>query len=556
VRADPRPVASYLARVLLLGGVYTVVGHYGLRLDAVSNFATLVWAPTGLSLAALLLFGVELWPGVALGALAVNAWNGAPVLVGLGIALGNTLEALIGAAALRRIPGFRPRLDRVVDVLGLIILSAALSTMVSATIGVASLEAGGLIAAASVVETWRAWWLGDAIGALVVTPLLLTWLSPPRPAAGGRRLLEAIVLGIALVGLGWYVLNGADGGPLWVFRQRSSLFPLLIWAALRFGVRGASAATFLISGMAIGATALGRGTFVRPELHQGLELLQAFMAVVALTSLVLAALTAERRRADEERIVHLHRERLSRADAELALQLRDETLAIVSHDLRSPLGAITATAQSLFQHVPDEAARRQLDLVQRAAMRMDRLIGDLLDSAAIGAGRLAIVPQPTRAGVLVREVVGLWQPGAAQQRISLEIASRDGAGGDPETLVTCDRERVMQVLSNLLSNALRFTPPNGRVVISVEVVGSLAQFAVEDNGPGIAAEHLPHLFQRYWQAPNQRGEGTGLGLFIAKGIIEAHGGHIWVDTDRRRGGCTFRFTLPLASVATPAAVSA
>jgi signal transduction histidine kinase len=538
----PRAVALYVARILLLAGAYSLVGHFGLQLNAVSNFATLVWAPTGLSLAALLLFGAELWPGVALGALAVNAWNGAPLAVGLGIALGNTLEALLGAAALRRIPGFRPRLDRVVDALGLIILAAILSTMVSATIGVASLRLGGLVPPESTVETWRAWWLGDAIGALVVAPLLLSWLSPPRLIVAWKRLAEAVALGGALVGMGWYILSGVDGGPLWVFRQRSSLFPLLIWAALRFGVRGASAATFVVCAMAIRATTLGVGPFVRPELHQGLELLQAFVAIVAMTFLVLAALTEERRRADEERIVHLHRERLSRGDAEQALQLRDETLAIISHDLRSPLGAITATAQSLLQHVPEETSRRQLDLIQRAAMRMDRLIDDLLDSAAIGAGRLTIAPKATRAGVLMREVVELWQPAAVQRGVTL-----DAAYGDSGCFVACDRERVMQVISNLLSNAVRFTPPRGSIRLSIESVDSVVQFAVQDSGPGIVPEYLPHLFKRFWRAPDQLREGTGLGLFIAKGIVEAHGGRIWVETGR--SGSTFRFTLPRTAAA-------
>jgi signal transduction histidine kinase len=552
VRVELRPVARYLARILGLAGCYVVAGHYGLQLDAVSDFATLVWFPTGLSLAALLLFGAELWPGVALGALVVNGWNGAPLPVGLGIALGNTLEALIGSTALRRIPGFQPRLDRLVDVLGLIALAAVVSTMVSATLGVASLRLGGMVPSDRIGETWRAWWLGDAVGALVAGPLLLAWLSPPWPRLPGKRLLEAAAVTVSLVALGWYVLSGTTGGPLWVFRQQTTLFPLLIWAALRFGVRGASAATFLVCALAIWATTRGLGSFVRPELHQGLELLQAFVAVVALTFLVLAALTAERRRANDERIVHLHAERLARSDAEQALQLRDETLAVVSHDLRSPLGAIAATAQSLSRHVPDETSRHQLDLIRRAAARMDRLIDDLLDSAAIGAGRLTIVAAPTGANALVREVVELWQPAAARQQVTLEVADTDA----PECWITCDRERVMQVLSNLLSNAVRFTPSRGRVVVSVEPVESLAQIAVQDGGPGVPAEHLPHLFKRFWQGPGQRREGTGLGLFIAKGIVEAHGGSIWVESGGPGRGSTFRFTLPQARAAVSAAASA
>ena len=293
------------------------MARLGLQLDPVGRFATFVWPPTGLSLAALLLFGSRLWPGVALGAVVANVLTGAPLLVAGGIAAGNTLEALIGASALSRIPRFRLGLDRLIDVLALIGVALA-STLVSATIGVASLSLGGVLPAGQGAATWMAWWQGDVLGDLVVAPFLLTWVGAPWHRLTTRRAAEAVALGVALLVASWFLLgaSSAQATGLSAFRQPTTLLPVLIWASLRFGTQGASAATMLVSAVAIWCTVLGRGPFIRPELHDSLAVVQAFMSVVAVTFLVLGAVTAERRRADRERTELYHRERLVRAYAE------------------------------------------------------------------------------------------------------------------------------------------------------------------------------------------------------------------------------------------------
>lgn len=307
----------YALRVVLLAAVYVGAARLGLQLDPVSRFATLVWPPTGLSLAALVLFGRNLWPGVALGAAVANVWNGAPVLVAGGIALGNTLEAVLGAYALSRVPGFRPSLERLADVLALIAV-ALVSTVVSATIGVTSLYAGGLMLGARYAETWWAWWQGDALGDLVVAPFLLTWITALRGRIAPVRLAEAAALAATLVGASLLLLGGdaAQTAGLAAFRQPTTLLPLLIWAALRFGTQGAGGATLLVSTVAVWSTAMGRGPFIRPELHESLAALQAFLSVVAVTFLVLGAVMAERLRVDREKTELYHRERLVRAYAE------------------------------------------------------------------------------------------------------------------------------------------------------------------------------------------------------------------------------------------------
>jgi len=282
-----------------------------------------VWPPTGVALAALVLFGRNLWPGVFLGAVVVNVWTGAPLIVAAGIALGNTLEAVVGEYALRRIPGFRLGVDRRVDALGIVAV-ALISTVVSATIGVIALSAGGIVPRDQFGQTWLAWWQGDVLGDLVVAPFLVTWVSAPWFRTTRMRAAEAAALGVVLLGasLVLFLGNGDAATALSAFRQPTTLLPLLIWAALRFDTQGAAGATLLVSAVAVWSTALGRGPFIQTELHQSLAVLQAFMSVVAATFLVLGAVTGERHRVDRERNELFHRERVARAYAEEIRQQR------------------------------------------------------------------------------------------------------------------------------------------------------------------------------------------------------------------------------------------
>jgi two-component sensor histidine kinase len=196
----------YFMHVALLVALYVGTAKLGLSLHAVGGFATAVWPPTGLALVALVLGGSRLWPGIALGAYLVNVWAGAPLLVAAGMALGNTFEALLGAAFLRHVVRFRPALDRLRDVAGLV-GAALLSTLVSATVGVTSGWLGGVIATDVYDEAWRTWWLGDMNGDLVVAALLLTWSTRPKTIVSSRLLLEGAGLLLTVVTLGLLVFT-------------------------------------------------------------------------------------------------------------------------------------------------------------------------------------------------------------------------------------------------------------------------------------------------------------------------------------------------------------
>jgi len=229
------------------------------------------------------------------------------------------------------------------------------------------------------------------------------------------------------------------------------------------------------------------------------------------------------------------------SDRARATRTREEFLAVVSHDMKSPLHAIRLSVGLLLRKAPPDDLRGYIGVIDRSSQRMDRLVRDLLDVRAIEAGRLRVEPRPHDAIELVAEAVQGAQASAAEKSQVLRAETRtDGVR------VLCDRERILQVLSNLIDNAIKFTPKRGAVVVRAGRVGDAVLFWVTDTGAGVGQEQLPHIFDRYWQARAAARQGSGLGLFIAKRIVEAHGGRIWAESVLGSGS-TFHFTVPVAT---------
>jgi PAS domain S-box-containing protein len=282
------PAGVYVAQVLLVAAAYYGAAKLGLRLAYLNGAVTALWPPVGVGIAALVLLGPRLWPGVVIADLLVADY-GTPIGTILGQTVGNTLEVLVAAILLRRLFGSRVGLTRLVEVLGLVACCAA-GTFISACFGPASLRLGGVIDANELGEVWRTWWLSDLSGALIVTPVLLTWAVARPRRLDRREALEAAVLLVTLVLL-VEVPNQRDVPYV--------VFPVLIWAALRFGPVGASTALLITASLTVWNTAHNAGPFVRESVTDSLLSTQLFLATAALTSLILAAVTAERARAGE-----------------------------------------------------------------------------------------------------------------------------------------------------------------------------------------------------------------------------------------------------------------
>jgi phosphoserine phosphatase RsbU/P len=257
----------------------------------------------------------------------------------------------------------------------------------------------------------------------------------------------------------------------------------------------------------------------------------------------------ERKRLDLERLQLLAREREARGLAEGAVRARDEVLRVVSHDLGNSLSAVKIHAVVLGRVLGlrgeplEEEVGTRIEAIKDLVLQMNRLRQDLLDIASIEAGHLSIEPSTQEVSALLDSALQTLRDRLEEKAIRLEVKVEEET---PPVLA--DRGRVLQVLGNLLGNAAKFTPDEGRITVRADRVGGMVRFSVSDSGMGIAPEHLPHIFDRFWKMKSGNPGGTGLGLAIARGIVEAHGGSI--EARSRQGqGTTLTFTLPAAEAA-------
>lgn len=516
-----------LVRIGILAAVYFWTAKFGLMMDAVSGFATLVWPPAGISLAALLLFGLRLWPGVALGAFLINYSAGAPALAAFGMALGNTLEALAGAYWLQQKIGFRNSMDRLRDVLGLVTMAAVVSTMISATVGVSSLWMSGVVSPASFRSTWMAWWLGDMMGDLIVAPLLLTW--NPLPSGGLRRyrVVEAACLAALVVVGGLIIFRDLAMSEPKFYSLPYLVFPLVIWAAVRFGPRATASVTFVISALAIWGMAQGTGPFRSGGLSDSLIYLQSFMGIVAVTAMVLAAAVSER--VKSERTMKEYAGELEVANADLAMMID-----VIAHDLKEPLRSIETFSQMLQERYAkevDDRGRDYLRRVIRASVRMRQLLTDILSLS-----RLKQVD-------LKRERInGIVIAIKAIERLDARIRESHAVVrlGSQFPDLNVDKTLGIEAVYNLILNALKFSgegrPPEIEVAAYQGPGG--AGIVVKDRGPGVPVELSGRIFKLFERGVGREIEGTGAGLAIVRQVVERHGGKAWVEP-REGGGSEF-----------------
>src|SRR3954452_25369750 len=325
--------ARYAVAIALVAVAYYVAGRIGLRLAYLNGAVAALWPPAGVGLAVLFLYGLRLWPGIVIGDLWLGDYSTPPATVA-GQTVGNTLALVLAVVLLRRLTGGRGELDRIVDVLALV-ACALVAALVSAAFGPTALWLGDVISTDELASVYRTWTLGDACGVLVVAPALLTWATWGVRDVRRRDLLEGAAVLAALVAL-------AELPP-----QREVpyiVFPVLLWAAIRFGPRGAATATLVVCSIAVSNTAQNDGPFVRDSLTSSLLATQLFIAISALTSLVLAAVTAERTRVAAALPVSEASQR-ALADEQAALR-RVATLV-----------ASGAQPSRVFETVPEEVAR-------------------------------------------------------------------------------------------------------------------------------------------------------------------------------------------------------
>jgi PAS domain S-box-containing protein len=343
---------EYFLKVVVVFALYLAAGKLGLSVPFTSGNVSPVWPASGVALASVLLWGYEVWPGLALAAFFVNFLSPIPAFSSIGIALGNTSSALLGGYLLRRFINDRPSFERLRDVLGVVVFGGAIGPMVAASVGATTLFLTHVHAWSGFSSAWQVWWLGDAMGVLIITPLFFATRRELTTSLNKSSLIEPFVLLCGLVATCLAIFGGRLGLGIKDDALAFLAFPFVIWAAIRFRAFGAAIATFLIAAMSVWGTAHGNGPFVKHNPLHDAALLQIFIAVTTITGLVLGAVITERAEAGEASDT---KDKLLRAlqHAQASLQDAHAQLEVRVQERTSGLERAEAKFRGLMESAPD-----------------------------------------------------------------------------------------------------------------------------------------------------------------------------------------------------------
>ena len=345
-----RNTLQLLGTILVLTGIYVLAAKLGLSLAFIHPSATPVWPPTGITLAALLILGNRVWPGILLGAFLANITTAGSVTTSLAIAGGNTLEGLVGAYLVSRFANGPHFCERPQDIFKFTLLAGVLSTMISATIGVTSLALSGLASWTDYTSIWLTWWLGDAMGDFIIAPLLMLWSENPYVRWNRYEIFELALLLLLLFLGGQMIFGGVLPTNAKNYPLDFLCVPVLVWAAFRFGPRETATTAVMLSGIALWGTLHGFGPFAKDTLNESLLLLQLFMGCTAVMALVFAVVVLDRKRAEEVR-------------ARLAAIVESSVDAIVGITMERTVVSWNRAAERLFGYPAEEAIGSPISFV-------------------------------------------------------------------------------------------------------------------------------------------------------------------------------------------------
>ncbi len=544
---------DYVFKVLGVAAAYLLTAKLGLSLAGATRQVTTIWPPSAIALVALFLGGYNLWPGVLLGAFLANILTQEPTVVAVVIALGNTLEGLTGSYLLRSF-GFRRNLQRIWDVICLMVFSALIGTTISATLGALSLILGSIISFASFGSVWFTWWLGDLMGILIFAPLLFLIAQPKSYKLVVQRRVESLIVVcfIVIAAIAIFTLRGTFAFSAYLAPYM--MFPLVIWAVHRFEQIGAATSVFIIATVSIIGIVIGHSPFSNGghTVEQNLILLHLYLATITVTALVVAVIVGDRN--VNEQLLKKRNKSLALARASAlnnvaqrreAQRKQDYLVNMASHELKTPLTAAKLFAAILRKDIEDSDSAESVAHLDKLSVELDRLSklsGDLTDASQTKAGKLQIHKERFKVDDAVAEIMADMQLTIARQR-RLRL---DGSSG---ATIYADKERFRQVLTNLIKNALTYSPTDSEVVVYLETKNGQLTVKVQDFGTGIPNADQDKVFEPFYRVAANRARtpsGLGLGLYISQQIIDLHKGRIWVDSHPKKGS-TFSFSLPIVS---------
>ena len=504
---------SYAGGLVAIGVIYFALAKGGLALASIHPSATPIWPPTGVALAAVLLWGYRTWPAIFMAAVIVNATTAGSVATAIAIATGNSLEAVVGAYLINRWSSGCNTFSTPNSVAKFALICFVIATPISASIGLTSLATAGYIEWTNFADAWVTWWLGDVAGALVIAPVIVLWASSQYHAFNRNEFLETVgvlatAAAVGLIAFSPLIEQTPSRDPLGFL----AILPML-WAALRRGPRDTATVALVLAGITIWGTLTGGGPFTTADLNVSFLLVLMFLISITVPSLLLSADVDVRKKAEESlrrAQIDLERKVAERTqELELANAAKSRFLAMASHDLRQPLHALGLFVAQLRTPLKSGERTKTIERVDATRKEMDEMFNSLLDISRLDAGILT--PKITEFPIarLLQKIETRFDQATREKGLRLRVRRSDA-------WVRSDAMLLERILLNLVSNAVRYTL-RGRIIVGCRRRGEMLRIEVWDSGPGIPEDQKQNIFGEFFQltAPDQnRYGGLGLGLAI------------------------------------------
>ena len=504
---------SYAGGLVAIGVIYFALAKGGLALASIHPSATPIWPPTGVALAAVLLWGYRTWPAIFTAAVIANATTAGSVTTAIAIATGNSLEAVVGAYLINRWSSGCNTFSTPNSVAKFALICFVIATPISASIGLTSLATAGYIERTNFANAWVTWWLGDVTGALVIAPVIVLWASSHYHAFNRNEFLETVgvlatAAAVGLIAFSPLIEQTPSRDPLGFL----AILPML-WAALRRGPRDTATVALVLAGITIWGTLTGGGPFTTADLNVSFLLVLMFLISITVPSLLLSADVDVRKKAEESlrrAQIDLERKVAERTqELELANAAKSRFLAMASHDLRQPLHALGLFVAQLRTPLKSGERTKTIERVDATRKEMDEMFNSLLDISRLDAGILT--PKITEFPIarLLQKIETRFDQATREKGLRLRVRRSDA-------WVRSDAMLLERILLNLVSNAVRYTLRGG-IIVGCRRRGEMLRIEVWDSGPGIPEDQKQNIFGEFFQLPapeRNRYGGLGLGLAI------------------------------------------